>query len=46
MVLVSTISIGKGSEPPLSCTSNSLAFAAVKLPLIVADPPVIPVLVN
>ena len=46
IVLVSTISIGNGNEPPLSWTSNSLAFSALKLPLIVADPPVIPVLAN
>ena len=46
IVLVSTISIGNGNEPPFSWTSNSLAFSALKLPLIVADPPVIPVLAN
>ena len=46
IVLVSTISIGNGNEPPFSWTSNSLAFSALKLPLIVADPPVIPVLTN
>ena len=46
IVFVSIISIGSGKEPPLNWTSNSLASSALKFPLIVAEPPVIPVIEN
>ena len=46
MVFVSIILTGKGSAPPLNWTSNSLASSALKFPLIVAEPPVIPVFEN
>ena len=43
IVFVSIICTGNGNAPPRNWTSNSLASSALKLPLIVAEPPVIPV---
>ncbi len=46
IVRTSRISTGRGREPPRSCTSRSRASSALKLPVITAEPPVIPAALN